>query len=57
MMSIQHLLLPYWTVNISDQQLKSRCVCVMNSLHSTWNDSSLETELRMHSRLILCSLL
>lgn len=49
--SIQHLLLPYWTVNISDQQLKSRCVCVMSSMHSTWNDLSLKTELWMHSRL------
>lgn len=49
--SIWHLLLPYWTVNISDQQLKSRCVCVMSSMHSTWNDLSLKTELWMHSRL------
>lgn len=49
--SIQHLLLPYWTVNISDQQPKSRCVCVMSSMHSTWNDLSLKTELWMHSRL------
>lgn len=50
-LSIQHLLLTYWRVNISDQQLKSRCVCVVSLMHSTWNDLSLETELRMHSRL------
>lgn len=49
--SIQHLLLPYWTANISHQQLKSRCVSIMSSMHSTWNDLPLKTELWMHSRL------
>lgn len=47
----QHLLSPYWMVNISDQQLKSRCVCVMNSMHSTWNDGCLKKELKMHSSM------